>query len=93
VVRSALPALVTVTAGAVEPRYPTFKGIMQAKSKPIDQLTAADLGLGDTAGPAGSGQAIIDVRPAPERQSGQVLEDDGEGHLAIVAKLEEVKLI
>ena len=34
-----LPAVVSVTAGVVEPRYPSFKGIMAAKSKPVDQLT------------------------------------------------------
>ena len=39
-----LPAVVTVTAGVVEPRYPSFKGIMAAKSKPVDTLTVADLG-------------------------------------------------
>ena len=32
-----LPAVVSVTAGVVEPRYPSFKGIMAAKSKPVDQ--------------------------------------------------------
>src|SRR6202451_3404428 len=42
---SPLPAVVTVAAGVVEPRYPSFKGIMAAKSKPVDQLTVADLGL------------------------------------------------
>ena len=46
VVESPLPALVSVTSAAVEPRYPTFKGIMQAKQKPVDQPTAADLGFG-----------------------------------------------
>ena len=40
-----LPAVVSVTAGVVEPRYPSFKGIMAAKSKPVDQVTVADLGL------------------------------------------------
>ena len=40
-----LPAVVTVTAGVVEPRYPSFKGIMAAKSKPVDEVTVADLGL------------------------------------------------
>ena len=40
-----LPAVVTVTAGVVEPRYPSFKGIMAAKSKPVDNLTVADLGI------------------------------------------------
>ena len=40
-----LPAVVSVTAGVVEPRYPSFKGIMAAKSKPVDTVTAADLGV------------------------------------------------
>ena len=40
-----LPALVSVTAGVVEPRYPSFKGIMAAKSKPVEELTLADLGI------------------------------------------------
>ena len=40
-----MPAVVTVTAGVVEPRYPSFKGIMAAKSKPVDNLTVADLGI------------------------------------------------
>ncbi len=40
-----LPAVVSVTAGVVEPRYPSFKGIMAAKSKPVDQVTVADLGI------------------------------------------------
>ena len=40
-----LPAVVTVTAGVVEPRYPSFKGIMAAKNKPVDELKVADLGL------------------------------------------------
>ncbi len=94
VVAAAPPVLVTVTAGAVEPRYPTFKGIMAAKKKEIDQVTAADLGLdGEAVGAAGSGQRIAEVRPAPERQAGEVIEDDGEGHLAIVKKLEQAKVI
>src|SRR5437868_6035085 len=45
VVTASLPAVVSVTAGVVEPRYPSFKGIMAAKNKPVDQCTVADLGL------------------------------------------------
>ena len=56
-----LPALVSVTAGVVEPRYPSFKGIMAAKSKPVDTVTAADLGV-DPVGWAGAGQEIA-TRP------------------------------
>ncbi|MDH3292914.1 MAG: electron transfer flavoprotein subunit beta/FixA family protein, partial [Acidimicrobiia bacterium] len=38
-----MPCVVSVTAGVVEPRYPSFKGIMAAKSKPVDEKTVADL--------------------------------------------------
>ncbi len=94
VVNAPLPALVSVTAGVVEPRYPTFKGIMQAKSKPIEQPSAADLGFAaDAVGIAGSGQHIADVRPAPEREAGRKITDEGEAHLEIVELLEQVKVI
>ncbi len=77
-----------MTSGAVEPRYPTFKGIMQAKQKPIDTLGCADLGVvPDTL------QVITSVDPVPARQAGEIVEDDGEGHLRIVAMLEEAKVI
>ncbi|MEJ7585569.1 MAG: electron transfer flavoprotein subunit beta/FixA family protein [Acidimicrobiales bacterium] len=91
---SPLPAVVTVTAGVVEPRYPSFKGIMAAKSKPLDQVSVADLGI-DTAivGWAGAGQEIIDVSPAPERQAGEVIEDDGEGFQKIVEYLDNLKVL
>jgi len=94
VVEAPLPALVSVTAGAVEPRYPTFKGIMQAKQKPVDQPTAAELGFGSgDVGAAGSGQKIADVRPAPERAAGRKIQDEGEAHLEIVKLLEQAKVI
>ena len=55
-----LPAVVSVTAGVVEPRYPSFKGIMAAKSKPVDEVTVADLGLdAGQVGWAGAGQEIV----------------------------------
>ena len=94
VVEAPLPVVVAVTAGSVEARYPTFKGIMQAKQKPIDELKAADLGLGpDDVGPGGAGQAITEVAPIEARQAGEIVEDEGEAHLAIVSLLEEVKVI
>ncbi len=88
VVESGLPAVVAVTAGAVEPRYPTFRGIMAAKKKPVDELTAADLMVEGTAG-----QRVVAVAAAPERQAGEVVEDDGTGHLRIVEFLEGAKVI
>ena len=91
-VESPLPALVSVTAGVVEPRYPSFKGIMAAKSKPVDTVTAADLGVSPV-GWAGAGQEIVDVASAPEREAGEVIEDDGEGHVKIVEFLDKLKVI
>ena len=84
-----LPALVTVTAGVVEPRYPSFKGIMQAKSKPVDEVKVADLGLESLT----VGQEVTDVQPAEERQAGEIVEDDGEAHTKVIAFLEKLKVI
>jgi electron transfer flavoprotein beta subunit len=93
-VEAPLPAVVTVTAGVVEPRYPSFKGIMAAKGKPVEQLTAADLGLGaDQVGLAGSGQEIVSVEPAEERKAGEIIVDEGDAHEKIVAFLEQLKVI
>ena len=81
-----LPAVVTVTAGVVEPRYPSFKGIMAAKSKPVDQLTVADLGLdAGQVGAAGARQEVTDVTAADERKAGEIVVDEGEGYENIVA--------
>ena len=89
-----LPAVVSLTAGVVEPRYPSFKGIMQAKKKPVDQLGIDDLGISaDQVGWTGAGQQIVDVLEAPARSAGEVFEDDGDAHERIVAFLEELKVI
>ena len=87
-----LPAVVSVTAGVVEPRYPSFKGIMDAKKKPVDTVTAADLGV-TPVGWAGANQEIVDVAQAPERAAGEKVVDDGDAHLKIVAFLENLKVI
>ena len=89
-----LPALVSVTAGVVEPRYPSFKGIMAAKSKPVEELSLADLGIEtNTVGWAGGRQEIFSIEPAPEREAGEIIEDEGDGHERIVAFLQEMKVI
>lgn len=93
-VEAPLPAVVSVTAGVVEPRYPSFKGIMAAKSKPVDEVGLGDLGIDPgTVGWAGAGQEIVSVEAAEERQAGEIVEDDGEGHQKIVAFLENLKVI
>ena len=93
-VESPLPALVTVTAGVVEPRYPSFKGIMAAKGRPIDQLTVADLDLvDDQVGWPGARQEVVAVAAAESRQSGEIVVDEGDAHERIVAFLEQLKVI
>lgn len=93
-VSASLPAVVTVTAGVVEARYPSFKGIMAAKSKPVDVVTPADLGLAaDQVGWAGARQEIVSVGAADERKAGEKFEDDGTGFEKIVQFLEERKVI
>src|SRR4051812_37416181 len=93
VVEASLPAVVSVTAGVVEPRYPSFKGIMAAKNKPVDTVTASDLGLADQVGWAGARQQITGVENAPARQAGEKFEDDGTGYEKVVAFLENLKVI
>jgi len=92
-VEAPLPAVVSVTAGVVEPRYPSFKGIMAAKSKPVDTLSVADLGLDGQVGAAAARQEIVSVVPAEERQAGEIVEDDGEGFQKVIAFLEKQKVI
>jgi electron transfer flavoprotein beta subunit len=89
-VESPLPAVITVTAGVNEPRYPTFKGIMQAKSKPVEQIGVGDLGIGDGANPS---QEVAAVNPAPERGAGEKIEDDGTGAARIADFLKDLKVI
>ena len=94
VVEASLPAVVSVTAGVVEPRYPSFKGIMAAKNKPVDEVSVADLGLdAGQVGWAGARQEITDIRQAEERKAGEKIEDEGDAHEKIVAFLEQLKVI
>ncbi|HLU52498.1 MAG TPA: electron transfer flavoprotein subunit beta/FixA family protein [Acidimicrobiia bacterium] len=88
VVEASLPAVVSVTAGVVEPRYPTFKGIMDAKKKEVEELTASDLGVDRTLR-----QRVTAVEPTPEREAGMKIEDDGEAHLKVLELLQQKKVI
>src|SRR4029077_15387536 len=84
------PALVTVTAGATEPRYPSLKGIMQAKQKPLDRVTAAELGL--PADALRSAQTVVEVVDAPAKAGGEIVQgDDAVGRIAEL--LAEAKVI
>lgn len=88
VVTASLPALVAVTAGVVEPRYPTFKGIMDAKKKPVETKALSDLGV-----ELPEMQVVESVTDAPERSGGRKVEDEGEAFSEIVALLEQKKVI
>jgi electron transfer flavoprotein beta subunit len=67
---------------------------MQAKKKPIDTLSVADLGFSaEEVGDPGAGQKIASVISIPAREAGEIVEDDGEGYLKIVALLEQAKVI
>jgi len=92
VVEAKLPVVVSVTAGVNEPRYPSLKGIMGAKQKPLERPTAADLGL-DGIGGASAGQKVTAVAAAPQRAAGEIIQDDGEAAKRIVDFLAERKVI
>jgi len=86
-----LPAVVTVTAGVVEPRYATFKGIMAAKSRPLNVVSAAELGL--SASVLDPRQEIVAVETAAVKSAGEKYVDDGEGAARIVSYLEQIKIL
>ncbi|HUY17199.1 MAG TPA: electron transfer flavoprotein subunit beta/FixA family protein [Acidimicrobiales bacterium] len=92
-VTAPLPALVTVTAGVVEPRYASFKGIMAAKSKPLEVLSVSDLGLDGQVGAAGARETILAVEAAESRQAGEKYVDEGDGAQKVVAFLESIKVL
>jgi len=82
------PALITVTAGATDPRYPSLKGIMAAKSKPVDTVSAADLGVTDLA----ATQTVAAVADAPAKAGGEIVTGD-EGVARIADLLADAKVI
>ncbi|GAA1032155.1 MULTISPECIES: electron transfer flavoprotein subunit beta/FixA family protein [Amycolatopsis] len=89
-----LPALVSVSEKINEPRYPSFKGIMAAKKKPVETLTIADLGI--DAGEVGLGNAwstVVEASPKPPRTAGEKVEDEGDGGSKVAEYLVAQKLI
>jgi electron transfer flavoprotein beta subunit len=91
VVACALPALVTLTAGANEPRYPSLKGIMAAKSKPLERPSAADLGLDPAS--VGASQSVVAVEPAPAKAGGEIVGAGDEALARVIELLVEAKVI
>jgi electron transfer flavoprotein beta subunit len=90
-VACSLPALVTLTAGANVPRYPSLKGIMAAKSKPLERPSADDLGLDARALEAT--QTVLSVEEAPVRGGGEILPAGEDAVHRIADLLAEAKVI
>jgi len=94
VIEAPLPAVVAVSDAINEPRYPSLKGIMGAKKKPFETLSAADLGLAaEELGDAGSRTEVLALADPPSRGESVRIEDDGSAAEAIVEYLAERKLI
>jgi electron transfer flavoprotein beta subunit len=94
VVQAPTPAIVSVWDTINEPRYPSFKGIMQAKSKPITTLSLSDLGIPTSeVGLAAASTKVLDAAPRPPRQAGVKVTDDGEGGLRLTEFLATEKLV
>ena len=94
VVEASTPALVSVVEKINEPRYPSFKGIMAAKKKPLTTLTIADAGI-DAAqvGLASAPSQVASFATKPPRSAGQVVKDEGDGGVKIVEFLASQKLV
>lgn len=97
VVESTLPAVVSVVESINEPRYPSFKGIMAAKSKPLVMKSLADVGVDPGEVGLESGWArVVEARPRPGKEAGKKVTDDGTGEVAakaLVDWLVEQKII
>jgi electron transfer flavoprotein beta subunit len=94
VVEGATPAVVSVVEKINEPRYPSFKGIMAAKKKPVETLGLADLGVDPAqVGTAGACSAVESFEAAPPRQAGTIVKDDGEGADALLEFLASKKFV
>jgi electron transfer flavoprotein beta subunit len=94
VVQATLPALVSVVEKINEPRYPSFKGIMAAKKKPVETLTLSDLGVdAATVGLGGSWSAVNDFAARPPRSAGTIVTDEGDGGAKVAEFLSAQKFI
>jgi electron transfer flavoprotein beta subunit len=93
-VTAATPAVVSVVEKINEPRYPSFKGIMAAKKKPVESLSVADSGVDAGAvGAAAAWSAVADFAARPPKAAGTVVTDEGNGGTQVAAYLSEQKFI
>ncbi len=93
-VEASLPAIVSVTDQINEPRYPSFKGIMAAKKKPVQTWSLADVGIDP--GEVGLDAAwtrVVGVTPRPPRTQGEVVTDEGDGGVKLAEFLADRKFV
>ena len=89
-----LPAVVSVGEKSNEPRYPSFKGIMAAKKKPVSTLTLADAGIdASEVGLAAAWSSVTSAQPKPPKSGGEKVSDEGDGGSKIAAFLVAQKLV
>ena len=94
VVAAQLPAVVSVMEKINEPRYPSFKGIMAAKKKPVQTLSLADAGIDPAlVGLGNAATQVADFAARPPRQAGVVVKDEGDGGAKVAGFLAERKFI
>jgi electron transfer flavoprotein beta subunit len=95
VIEAALPALVVATQALGEPRYPSLRGIMAARSKEISTWSLADLELGDApVGGAVASTQVVSARPAASRGATRVIREPAAAAAAqVVEFLAERRLI
>jgi electron transfer flavoprotein beta subunit len=94
VITAPLPAIVAVSDAINEPRYPSLKGIMSAKTKPQETLSLSDVGVeaGD-AGEAGARTNVLELGPPPSRGDQITIEDDGSAAQKVLDLVVERKLL
>jgi electron transfer flavoprotein beta subunit len=95
VVEAPLPAVVSVTDQSGEARYPSMKGILAAKKKPVETWTLGDLGVdASSVGIAAAWTKVLDTTPRPAKEAGKIVTDgDGAGAAALVDFLASGKYI
>ena len=93
-VESTLPAVISVVEKINEPRYPSFKGIMAAKKKPVQTMSLADAGIDPAlVGLGGAATEVVDHAQRPPRQAGTVVKDEGDGGVKVAEFLAAQKFI
>ncbi|MFC0598562.1 electron transfer flavoprotein subunit beta/FixA family protein [Streptomyces palmae] len=91
---AALPAVISVTDQSGEARYPSFKGIMAAKKKPVESWDLEELEIeADAVGLEGAWTKVDEAAERPARTKGTIVEDEGEGGKQLAAFLAERKFI